>query len=512
MSGFHICIDKGTFDAISLNPDNAIEKRKQHVKSLSRSMASAGQAVATVLIHTLSGTPLGATVSPPCFGRQHEDPESLQIPTWAPKSWEELKRGVGFQGLQPLLAGRTIELVSWPLGQSFLSLSWDPKPVRQMPILTGPGPRQLRARPSLDPKTPSLEASLTYLPNPQVRPLPPSVGCDPPRPPWASLLCSALWPSASRCLVSGSQEGISGPSAAYTGSPTDGGTSNGASHVPTALTLRHGSELCDSRVGLGPGCPAQSLAHHRCPVLSPLNTLRAAHWQGMGTKPCLAEGPQTGPGLGEDRKGGFRQHFSQSYQQQINEGGGREMKKSFPESLKPLGARLEEPKPASFKWHFLRAHLSASPQAFPSQQMTPPATLAKKKKESSLIPNFSDPSANPVCFTSITHPTSAHASAMLLASGLDTAAATNWTLDPLPWPLKSISSLIKVTSTQHHSDSTISCLQVLYCVLLNIKTFGTSLVAQWLRIRLPMQGTRVRALAREDPTCRGATKPMRHNY
>ena len=27
-----------------------------------------------------------------------------------------------------------------------------------------------------------------------------------------------------------------------------------------------------------------------------------------------------------------------------------------------------------------------------------------------------------------------------------------------------------------------------------------------------MQGTRVRALVREDPTCRGATKPARHNY
>ena len=40
----------------------------------------------------------------------------------------------------------------------------------------------------------------------------------------------------------------------------------------------------------------------------------------------------------------------------------------------------------------------------------------------------------------------------------------------------------------------------------------TSLVVQWLRIRLPMQGTRVRALVREDPTCRGAAKPMRHNY
>ena len=39
----------------------------------------------------------------------------------------------------------------------------------------------------------------------------------------------------------------------------------------------------------------------------------------------------------------------------------------------------------------------------------------------------------------------------------------------------------------------------------------TSLVVQWLRIRLPTQGTRVRAPAREDPTCRGATKPL-HNY
>ena len=38
------------------------------------------------------------------------------------------------------------------------------------------------------------------------------------------------------------------------------------------------------------------------------------------------------------------------------------------------------------------------------------------------------------------------------------------------------------------------------------------LVAQWLRIRLPMQGTQVQALVREDPTCRGATKPMNHNY
>ena len=39
-----------------------------------------------------------------------------------------------------------------------------------------------------------------------------------------------------------------------------------------------------------------------------------------------------------------------------------------------------------------------------------------------------------------------------------------------------------------------------------------SLVAQWLRVCLPMQGTRVRALVWEDPTCRGATVPVSHNY
>ena len=39
-----------------------------------------------------------------------------------------------------------------------------------------------------------------------------------------------------------------------------------------------------------------------------------------------------------------------------------------------------------------------------------------------------------------------------------------------------------------------------------------SLVAQWLRICLPMQGTRVRALVQEDPAWLRATKPVRHNY
>ena len=40
------------------------------------------------------------------------------------------------------------------------------------------------------------------------------------------------------------------------------------------------------------------------------------------------------------------------------------------------------------------------------------------------------------------------------------------------------------------------------------KTFSwASLVAQWLRVCLPMQGIQVRALVWEDPTCRGAMGP-----
>ena len=41
---------------------------------------------------------------------------------------------------------------------------------------------------------------------------------------------------------------------------------------------------------------------------------------------------------------------------------------------------------------------------------------------------------------------------------------------------------------------------------------GTCMVAQWIRIHLPMQGTQVRSLVQEDPTCHGATKLMCHNY
>ena len=61
-------------------------------------------------------------------------------------------------------------------------------------------------------------------------------------------------------------------------------------------------------------------------------------------------------------------------------------------------------------------------------------------------------------------------------------------------------------------------IHVYWCKLknlaVNIKKWSsrTSLVVQWLRIRLPIQGTQVRSLVQEDPTGRRATKPVRHNY
>ena len=42
--------------------------------------------------------------------------------------------------------------------------------------------------------------------------------------------------------------------------------------------------------------------------------------------------------------------------------------------------------------------------------------------------------------------------------------------------------------------------------------YRASLVVQWLRICLLLQVTRVRALVWEDSTCRGATRPVSHNY
>ena len=45
-------------------------------------------------------------------------------------------------------------------------------------------------------------------------------------------------------------------------------------------------------------------------------------------------------------------------------------------------------------------------------------------------------------------------------------------------------------------------------VFLKQSVTRTSLMVQWLRIRLPKQGTWVRSLVREDPTCPGAIQPV----
>ena len=44
------------------------------------------------------------------------------------------------------------------------------------------------------------------------------------------------------------------------------------------------------------------------------------------------------------------------------------------------------------------------------------------------------------------------------------------------------------------------------------KAFGISVVAQWIRIHLPMHGTWVWSLVQKDPTSLRVTKPVCHNY
>ena len=48
--------------------------------------------------------------------------------------------------------------------------------------------------------------------------------------------------------------------------------------------------------------------------------------------------------------------------------------------------------------------------------------------------------------------------------------------------------------------------------LLTKTVVETSLVVQWIGIRLPMQGTWTQALVQKESMCYGATKPGCHNY
>ena len=81
----------------------------------------------------------------------------------------------------------------------------------------------------------------------------------------------------------------------------------------------------------------------------------------------------------------------------------------------------------------------------------------------------------------------------------------SWARVPMEVPMH----MVKYLKVKHQINRLWKCL-----ILLLLKSYlcGTSLVAQWLRIRLPMQGTWVWALVQEDPTCHGATTPMHHSY
>ena len=98
---------------------------------------------------------------------------------------------------------------------------------------------------------------------------------------------------------------------------------------------------------------------------------------------------------------------------------------------------------------------------------------------------------------------------------------------PESWENDSTKNRRNVTLSDMYDllSRTLVLYQSIYGVMMEryVSTFDTKLrlknickraflVAQWLRICLPMQGTRVRALVWEDPTCRGATSPVSHNY
>ena len=70
------------------------------------------------------------------------------------------------------------------------------------------------------------------------------------------------------------------------------------------------------------------------------------------------------------------------------------------------------------------------------------------------------------------------------------------------WPISLINICAKILKKKNWQIEVNSTLKV---------SDRASLVAQRLRICLPMQGTRVRALVWEDPTCCGATRPVSHN-
>ena len=88
-----------------------------------------------------------------------------------------------------------------------------------------------------------------------------------------------------------------------------------------------------------------------------------------------------------------------------------------------------------------------------------------------------------------------------------------------PFPSQHASCLQELGDTRYSQTSLYfqsvalkKCCFISKIIIIRKCSVGASLVAQWLRICLLMQGTQVRALVWEDPTCHGPAGPVSHNY
>ena len=78
----------------------------------------------------------------------------------------------------------------------------------------------------------------------------------------------------------------------------------------------------------------------------------------------------------------------------------------------------------------------------------------------------------------------------------------------LKWRKQSIKHPTTECSTVGYQFCGLITRRIIYTTINNS---GASLVLQWVRVHLPMQGTRVRPLVQEDPTCHRATEPVHDN-
>jgi len=80
-----------------------------------------------------------------------------------------------------------------------------------------------------------------------------------------------------------------------------------------------------------------------------------------------------------------------------------------------------------------------------------------------------------------------------------------------PREIQDNSTSIKQVQNAIRKDNMNGYLEILKCDWQNEEKCRAFLVVQWLRICLPIQGTQIPSLVREDSTCCVATKPMCQN-